>query len=113
VPRPPDQVDRLLADAFGTLRRLFPPPMDEQRDRLFRALGRIAESLSTPDELAAYLTPFTWCPVTRQRAVALRRTPRTSSTASCSPAGVAMDNVQDGACSGWRLNRPQSIVCSV
>jgi len=38
------------------LRQLFPPAMDEQRDRLFRALGRIVESLSTPDEMAAYLT---------------------------------------------------------
>jgi NAD(P)H-flavin reductase/hemoglobin-like flavoprotein len=38
------------------LRELFPPTMNEQRDRLFRALGRIVESLSTPEELAAYLT---------------------------------------------------------
>ena len=38
------------------LRQLFPPAMDEQRDRLFRALGRIVESLSTPDEMAAYLS---------------------------------------------------------
>ena len=38
------------------LRELFPPSMDEQRDRLFRALGRIVESLSTPDEMAAYLS---------------------------------------------------------
>ena len=38
------------------LRELFPPAMDEQRDRLFRALGRIVESLSTPDEMAAYLS---------------------------------------------------------
>ena len=38
------------------LRELFPPAMSEQRDRLFRALGRIVESLSTPEELAAYLT---------------------------------------------------------
>lgn len=38
------------------LRLLFPPAMDEQRDRLFRALGRIVESLSTPDEMAAYLS---------------------------------------------------------
>ena len=30
--------------------------MDEQRDRLFRALGRIVESLSTPDEMARYLS---------------------------------------------------------
>jgi NAD(P)H-flavin reductase len=38
------------------LRQLFPPAMDEQRDRLFRALGRIVESLSTPDEMARYLS---------------------------------------------------------
>ncbi len=38
------------------LRELFPPAMDEQRDRLFRSLGRIVESLSTPDEMARYLS---------------------------------------------------------
>jgi NAD(P)H-flavin reductase/hemoglobin-like flavoprotein len=38
------------------LRALFPPAMNEQRDRLFRALGRIVRSLSTPEELAVYLT---------------------------------------------------------
>jgi NAD(P)H-flavin reductase/hemoglobin-like flavoprotein len=38
------------------LRGLFPTAMNEQRDRLFRALGRIVRSLSTPEELAAYLT---------------------------------------------------------
>jgi len=38
------------------LRALFPPAMDEQRDRLFRALARIVESLSTPAEMAEYLT---------------------------------------------------------
>jgi NAD(P)H-flavin reductase/hemoglobin-like flavoprotein len=38
------------------LRQLFPPAMDEQRDRLFHALCRIVESLSTPDEMAAYLS---------------------------------------------------------
>jgi NAD(P)H-flavin reductase/hemoglobin-like flavoprotein len=37
------------------LRGLFPIAMNEQRDRLFRALGRIVGSLSTPEELAAYL----------------------------------------------------------
>ena len=37
------------------LRLLFPPAMDEQRDRLFRALSRIVESLSTPEEMASYL----------------------------------------------------------
>jgi NAD(P)H-flavin reductase/hemoglobin-like flavoprotein len=38
------------------LRQLFPPAMDEQRDRLFRALGQIVESLATPEEMAAYLS---------------------------------------------------------
>jgi NAD(P)H-flavin reductase/hemoglobin-like flavoprotein len=38
------------------LRELFPPAMDEQRDRLLMALTRIVESLSTPEEMAAYLT---------------------------------------------------------
>jgi NAD(P)H-flavin reductase/hemoglobin-like flavoprotein len=38
------------------LRALFPTAMNEQRDRLFRALGRIVRSLSSPEELAAYLT---------------------------------------------------------
>jgi NAD(P)H-flavin reductase/hemoglobin-like flavoprotein len=38
------------------LRSLFPPAMDEQRDRLFAALTRIVDSLSTPDEMASYLT---------------------------------------------------------
>jgi hemoglobin-like flavoprotein len=37
------------------LRELFPPAMDQQRDRLFRALARIVESLSTPEEMATYL----------------------------------------------------------
>jgi NAD(P)H-flavin reductase/hemoglobin-like flavoprotein len=37
------------------LRALFPVAMNEQRDRLFRALGRIVGSLSTPEELASYL----------------------------------------------------------
>ena len=38
------------------LRELFPPAMDEQRDRLFRALARVVESLSSPEELASYLS---------------------------------------------------------
>ncbi|HUC21119.1 MAG TPA: globin domain-containing protein [Streptosporangiaceae bacterium] len=38
------------------LRDLFPPAMDEQRDRLFASLARIVESLSTPDEMASYLS---------------------------------------------------------
>jgi NAD(P)H-flavin reductase/hemoglobin-like flavoprotein len=37
------------------LRELFPVAMSEQRDRLFRALGRIVGSLTSPEELAAYL----------------------------------------------------------
>jgi NAD(P)H-flavin reductase/hemoglobin-like flavoprotein len=37
------------------LRDLFPPAMDEQRDRLFRALTRIVDSLGRPDQMAAYL----------------------------------------------------------
>lgn len=37
------------------LRTLFPTGMTEQRDRLFRAFGRIVGSLSTPDEMATYL----------------------------------------------------------
>ena len=39
-----------------SLRELFPPAMDEQRDRLFRALARVVESLSSPEELATYLS---------------------------------------------------------
>jgi NAD(P)H-flavin reductase len=38
------------------LRLLFPPAMDEQRDRLLLALTRIVDSLSTPEELATYLS---------------------------------------------------------
>jgi NAD(P)H-flavin reductase len=37
------------------LRKLFPTGMSEQRDRLFRAFGRIVGSLSTPEEMATYL----------------------------------------------------------
>jgi NAD(P)H-flavin reductase/hemoglobin-like flavoprotein len=37
------------------LRNLFPVAMNEQRDRLFRAFRRIVGSLSTPEEMAAYL----------------------------------------------------------
>jgi NAD(P)H-flavin reductase/hemoglobin-like flavoprotein len=37
------------------LREMFPVAMTEQRERLFRALVRIVNSLTTPDELAAYL----------------------------------------------------------
>jgi NAD(P)H-flavin reductase/hemoglobin-like flavoprotein len=38
------------------MRSMFPPAMDEQRDRLFRALTRIVESLSSPEELVRYLS---------------------------------------------------------
>ena len=37
------------------LRELFPPAMDEQRDRLFSALTHIVESLRTPEEMGVYL----------------------------------------------------------
>ena len=37
------------------LRELFPPAMSDQRDRLVKALVRIVESLTTPEEMAAYL----------------------------------------------------------
>ena len=37
------------------LRALFPPAMDAQRDRLVKALVQIVESLTTPEEMAAYL----------------------------------------------------------
>ena len=42
--------------AEPALRELFPPAMDEQRDRLFRALARVVENLSSPEELATYLS---------------------------------------------------------
>jgi NAD(P)H-flavin reductase/hemoglobin-like flavoprotein len=38
------------------VRSMFPPAMDEQRDRLFRALSRIVESLSSPEDLVRYLS---------------------------------------------------------
>jgi NAD(P)H-flavin reductase/hemoglobin-like flavoprotein len=38
------------------LRPMFPVAMDQQRDRLFRALTRIVDSLGSPEDLAAYLT---------------------------------------------------------
>src|SRR5258708_26114498 len=39
------------------LRDLFPPAMDEQRDRLFRALAPIGEGPSPPGAKASYPTP--------------------------------------------------------
>ena len=38
------------------LRSMFPPAMNEQRDRLFRALNRMVESLSSPEDLVRYLS---------------------------------------------------------
>jgi NAD(P)H-flavin reductase/hemoglobin-like flavoprotein len=46
---------RLFA-GYPHLRDLFPPAMDMQRDRLLRALVRIVEGLSSPEDLAAYLS---------------------------------------------------------
>jgi NAD(P)H-flavin reductase/hemoglobin-like flavoprotein len=40
---------------YPRLRDLFPPAMNDQRDRLVQALVRIVESLTTPEEMAAYL----------------------------------------------------------
>ncbi|WP_240197155.1 globin domain-containing protein [Nonomuraea lactucae] len=45
---------RLFAEC-PHLRGMFPPAMDGQRDRLFRALTRIVWSLDSPDSLAAFL----------------------------------------------------------
>jgi NAD(P)H-flavin reductase/hemoglobin-like flavoprotein len=44
-----------LFSGHPELRALFPTAMNEQRDRLLRALGRIVGSLSTPEELGIYL----------------------------------------------------------
>ncbi len=45
---------RLFA-RYPRLRDLFPPAMNDQRDRLVQALVRIVESLTSPEEMAAYL----------------------------------------------------------
>ncbi|MFI6922612.1 globin domain-containing protein [Nonomuraea spiralis] len=45
---------RLFAES-PHLRGMFPPAMDVQRDRLFRALTRVVWSLDSPDGLAAHL----------------------------------------------------------
>ena len=45
---------RLFA-RYPRLRDMFPPAMNDQRDRLVQALVRIVESLTTPEEMAAYL----------------------------------------------------------
>ncbi len=44
-----------LFTAHPELRDLFPPAMDEQRDRLFAALTTLVESLRSPAELTTYL----------------------------------------------------------
>jgi NAD(P)H-flavin reductase/hemoglobin-like flavoprotein len=44
-----------LFAGHSELRTLFPVAMNEQRDRLFRSFRRIVGSLSSPEELAAYL----------------------------------------------------------
>jgi NAD(P)H-flavin reductase len=46
---------RLFA-SHPSLRAMFPPAMDEQRDRLLRALARIVDGLSSPEDLVEYLT---------------------------------------------------------
>ena len=38
------------------LRDMFPPAMDVQRDRLLRALVRIVEGLTSPEDLVRYLS---------------------------------------------------------
>ena len=38
------------------LRSMFPPSMDVQRDRLLRALARIVEGLTSPEDLVRYLS---------------------------------------------------------
>lgn len=45
---------RLFA-RYPRLRDMFPPAMNDQRDRLVQALVRIVESMTTPEEMAAYL----------------------------------------------------------
>ena len=45
---------RLFA-RYPRLRDMFPPAMNDQRDRLVQALVRIVESLTTPEEMATYL----------------------------------------------------------
>ena len=45
---------RLFA-RYPRLRDLFPPAMNDQRDRLVQALVRIVESLTSTEEMAAYL----------------------------------------------------------
>ena len=55
--------DRPVAYFYGRLfaenpelRSMFPAAMDAQRDRLFRALTRIVQSLDTPEEMEPYLS---------------------------------------------------------
>ena len=42
------------------LRQLFPPAMNEPRDRSLKALGRIVETQSTLEEMAAHLAQLGW-----------------------------------------------------
>lgn len=42
--------------AHPNLRSMFPPAMDAQRDRLLRALVRIVEGLTSPEDLVRYLS---------------------------------------------------------
>jgi NAD(P)H-flavin reductase/hemoglobin-like flavoprotein len=42
--------------AHPQLRDMFPPAMDAQRDRLLRALVRIVEGLTSPEDLVSYLS---------------------------------------------------------
>src|SRR5271155_3851157 len=42
--------------AHPQLRDMFPPAMDAQRDRLLRALVRIVEGLTSPEDLVRYLS---------------------------------------------------------
>jgi NAD(P)H-flavin reductase/hemoglobin-like flavoprotein len=42
--------------AHPHVRNMFPPAMDAQRDRLLRALVRIVEGLTSPEDLVAYLS---------------------------------------------------------
>ena len=42
--------------AHPQLREMFPPAMDVQRDRLLRALVRIVEGLTSPEDLVRYLS---------------------------------------------------------
>jgi len=80
------------------LRALFPAAMNEQRDRLFRALTRIVDCLSSPEDMAAYLTqlgrdhrkysvePFMYGAVGEALIATLRRFARETFTAAAEEA---------------------------